>query len=795
MISPGAMRLCGTVRKTMRKMRDRLHLAPVAAEYLKAALYCLAASVLFFRGPLLLRRYYHIPYDLDGYDLPLFGLIGDSLRDYHQLPWWNPYSYMGHPFFGNVQAAMFYPATVPTVLLANAVSGRVTLWFVEVLLVAHVAWAGLGAYVLLRKLRAGHRAAVAGAMVFCLGAFFASQIQHCGTICAAAWVPWFFAALHRLEERTDWRSVALAALPLALMILAGLPAAWLPALFFGPFLYLYWSWQRRGVIDFRAHQRPLALLAAAMALGFLLSAVCWLPGSQVVSRSIAAWRFPAEAFGGLPLEALTSLVWPNLFCQLHGDYWHPENFAFMHLYQGIPALLLVFGALGWLAASPAARSFLASGSIALLWYFGPSFVVSHLLYLLFPGSVRRGLYAWTALAYFSLCFAVLAGLSLEAWQRGERKELFPARFCRRAALLALALGLIVCLAGVGAPSGSPLGQRGAHAGATLTLVAAVLALCAWIASLASGRPAASRPRLVAAVGLLIVADLVAIGSHTRLNTGDGPGNLRPKEVDWLLSRLGPRPLYRIDTTDAGGQWQTKVAQWRLPSANGMDPLLLQDVVRYRTQYSRLDYRQFVVEAPASPLLDLSGARYLVTWAKEIPGWEAVYRGEFNIFENRRAFPRYFLVGGTVTARDVSEAARKINTREADPALVAVVPESEARLLGEPGSPASSEQLGRVELLAWSPNEFRLRTSAARSAILVVTETYWPDWRVTVDGEARPLVRADGIFRAVAVPPGVHQVRMYIVPRRLYLGAAASLAGVLLAALCLFTAFSPAHSGG
>jgi uncharacterized membrane protein YfhO len=56
--------------------------------------------------------------------------------------------------------------------------------------------------------------------------------------------------------------------------------------------------------------------------------------------------------------------------------------------------------------------------------------------------------------------------------------------------------------------------------------------------------------------------------------------------------------------------------------------------------------------------------------------------------------------------------------------------------------------------------------------------------VTIDGQARPLVRADGIFRAVAVPSGVHQVRMYIVPTRLYLGGAISLAGLLLAAVCL-----------
>lgn len=768
----------------MPTMRDRVHLTLRAREYLAAALYCLAGALLFFRGPLLLRREYHIPYDLEGYHLPLLSFIGDSLRQYGQLPWWNPYTYMGEPFFGNVQAAMFYPVTLPAVLAANAVLGRVTLWFVEALLVAHVVWAGVGAYLLLRKLGAEHRASIGGAMIFCLGAFFASQTQHLGAVCTAAWLPWFLAALRRLEERTDWPSVALAAISLAVMILAGFPAAWLPALFFGPFLYLYWSWQRHPVLEWGVHWRRLGLLLAAIPLGFLLSAVGWLPASQVAGRSVAAWRPSAQAYGGVSLEALTSLVWPNLFCQLQGDYWHPENPTFLHLYQGIPALLLVFGALSWLLARRAARPFLVSGLIAGLWYFGPTFAVSQLFYVLFPGAVRRGLYAWTALAYFSLSFAVLAALSLDGWQRGRRHELFPVRLCRRAALLALALGLMVCMVGFQAPAGSPVGLRGANAGATLILVAALLALCAWIAGLASGHPEAGRARTVGVVCILIAADLIAIGSNTRLNSYDGPGDGRPREVDWLLSRLGPQPLFRIDSSHAGGTWQSVLPHWRLPSANGFSPQLLQDVVYYRTGYSRLDDRQFVLEAPRSPLLDLTGARYLVSSAKEIEGWQLVFRGDFSIFENRRAFPRYFLVGGTVAARNVSEAAHKINTREVNPALVAVVSESEMRLLGEPGPPASSQELGQVELQAWSPNEFRLQVSAARPAVLVVTETYWPDWRVTIDGQARPLVRADGIFRAVAVPSGVHQVRMYIVPTRLYLGGAISLAGLLLAAACL-----------
>ena len=149
---------------------------------LLAALFCIAGTMLFFRGPLFLPKLCHIPYDLEDFHQPLFELISSSLRSTGQLPWWNPYNYLGEPFYANVQAAMFYPPTLLTVLLGNVLFGRVTLWLIELELACHVALAGIGMYVLLRMLRTTFFSALAGATVYHLGAFFASQAQHLGAV-------------------------------------------------------------------------------------------------------------------------------------------------------------------------------------------------------------------------------------------------------------------------------------------------------------------------------------------------------------------------------------------------------------------------------------------------------------------------------------------------------------------------------------------------------------------------------------------------------------------------------------
>ena len=101
----------------------RLFYWKVGKEPLGVLLYCLASTALFFRNPLFFWGRFHIPHDLPNQHYPWSDFVSWSLRETGQLPWWNPYSFMGEPFFANVQAAMFYPPRLLTVLLGNATRG------------------------------------------------------------------------------------------------------------------------------------------------------------------------------------------------------------------------------------------------------------------------------------------------------------------------------------------------------------------------------------------------------------------------------------------------------------------------------------------------------------------------------------------------------------------------------------------------------------------------------------------------------------------------------------------------
>ncbi len=741
--------------------------------------------MVFFRGPLLLPDHYHIPFDIEGYHHPLTDFIAWSLRESGSLPWWNPFSYLGEPFFSNVQAAMFYPATLLTAVTGNLVWGGVPYWLTEVQLIAHVILAGLGAFVLARRLGMSPWPALAAATLYEFGGFMASQRQHLGAESAATWLPWLFAALHRLEEQRDGASAALAALPFAMMVLSGFPAAYLPALVFGPLLYGVLLFQRQGWRPWRQLVRPFALLALVFALGLMISAVSWLPGYQVAKRSAATQRHPAESVNGFSPAAATSFVWPNLFNQLSGDVWLPyEESTFLYLYQGVTALAIVMAAIVWLARLPRARPFFIAASVAFLWMFGKTFFVATLLFAIFPGFLKRGIYPQSVLAYFSLCFGILAGFVLDAYEKGQYPQLLGREMVLRLAAVTAIAGLLLhtfpLFTGV---SGEPA-LHTAAAGGSLLISAFLFALFAMLQAVYEVPERRAPARMVAAVCMLFFIDLLTVGSDTVLNTSYGRRIDETPVIGFLRQRLGPLPQYRIDTTDLSGEWQTKLPEWRLPSANGMNPLLLLETQVYRNGFSSVAGRIFRLEKPGSPLLDLAGVRYIVTSRTELGDLPRIYQGEVNVFENVEALPRFFLAGGIVTAKGFAEAVHKVNIGEVDAARVVVVAETDAAKFPALAGPAASADLGRVEIAALQPNEVRLQVEAWRNAVLVASETYWRDWHASVDGVEQPLVRADGVLRAIYVPAGRHQVRMWIVPRMLRTAGIVSLAGVLLAACLL-----------
>ena len=75
----------------------------------------------------------------------------------------------------------------------------------------------------------------------------------------------------------------------------------------------------------------------------------------------------------------------------------------------------------------------------------------------------------------------------------------------------------------------------------------------------------------------------------------------------------------------------------------------------------------------------------------------------------------------------------------------------------------------VREIAWRNDSVELEVELDGQGLLVLTEQHFPGWRVEVAGVERELLRADSIFRAVALPAGTSRVTFRYAPASWSLG--------------------------
>ena len=81
---------------------------------------------------------------------------------------------------------------------------------------------------------------------------------------------------------------------------------------------------------------------------------------------------------------------------------------------------------------------------------------------------------------------------------------------------------------------------------------------------------------------------------------------------------------------------------------------------------------------------------------------------------------------------------------------------------------------RATLLLRKPNRVEVETSSTKPSFLVLTDSYYPGWKATVDGQPARIYQANQIFRAVRLPAGKHRVVFRFVPLPVYFGVAVTI---------------------
>ncbi len=61
----------------------------------------------------------------------------------------------------------------------------------------------------------------------------------------------------------------------------------------------------------------------------------------------------------------------------------------------------------------------------------------------------------------------------------------------------------------------------------------------------------------------------------------------------------------------------------------------------------------------------------------------------------------------------------------------------------------------VAVIKHEPQRVELRASLDRPGLVILADTYYPGWRLTIDGMPAPIFRANRMMRGAAMPAGEH----------------------------------------
>ncbi|MCS7349952.1 MAG: YfhO family protein [Anaerolineae bacterium] len=692
--------------------------------------------------------------DLWGQLYPVWAFIAAEVR-YGRFPLWNPRLLGGDPIFSEGQFGLFNPFNGPLFAL-DPLPAEAVLWRAMI----PALWAGLGMLHLLsrsRWLRVSPPAALAGSLAYMFSSPFIVHLGHPPIGDTMAWFPWALWGLEQALTPGPIERLLRGGVPVALLILSGHGqmisyallgvGVWIVLLPGPGSIFQRWA---RG--------------AAAVALGFSLSAPMWMPALERLPMTERA-AVPPEQRRGYELapEDFLDLLSPFIHGRNAAEWWSPRDRVETGFIGAVALGLAVLGSF----RPPSGRAgglLLAFGGLGLGLALGRASPFYQALALLPIFDL-----AWkTARAVFLFSFA-LAALAAWGMEQSRRSGWNPL------GIFLIVAGFIVSIPATLAivPAGVP--RERAFFG--LSLAGAGL-LGGW-ASLQV--PYRIGRWMILAILLgehLIVSSTAELERRTPFEGFD-----HPRALAFLKEDSG---WFRVDVDPAAwALWPPnalQIAGLDTPLGSG-NPMNLR---AFSTFYWMIPNRT----APAYRML---GVKYIVVPKGQPPGGEGIWPvfiedPQIDLHLHTGALPRAWLVYRTEVVETQAEALPRILDPSFAPEQVAVI---------ERGPLLQGEGKGHIELLRYESNQLKLKVETNASALLVFSEVFYPGWRARLNGQPTPIYRVNFTFRGVLLPPGSHLLVMDFQPASLILGLATAAIGIggLFGAMAWGILWSQRHGQG
>ncbi len=629
--------------------------------------------------------------------------IQKSIQEHHQIPLWSNLIFSGYPFAANPLSGLWYlPGWLA--LLFPLPAG------INIALLLHLLIGLYGMYYFLKSLNISENGSILGSIAFLFSAKIYAHIGagHLSLIYAISWTPWLLFYTNKYKLQVNFlKNYLLSGLFWGLILLADLRWS-IPA-------FLIWFVL---LVEIKINWvNILKFIGISLGIGLLSSMATWLPLIQFLSFSNRSGLTPNEQM----IYSMSFVDFLNLFFPFF------EGSAETRVYPGAVVVLLSVLGIFLHKNNHQMRKWYVLALISLILSFGENIPGMNLIYEIPGFSLMRV----PARFLFPLVFAlsIISAMVLDTISENLNNYSFNRVFFLSPVIIFVVLFSI--------------GSFILTNEATISFVWPVVVFLLGFLLIMILQKNTHDPILItSSLLVLLVIDLLFVNYSSLKFVSIDEEIHKDLELTTKLANFSPN--FRVYTPSYSIS-QEQGSYWGINQVNGVDPLQLQQYVKYFEQVSGITFENYSVTLPpfnnGNPETD-----------------------NYGICPNREHLQE-LNTKFVISAFELNDC--NLGTYE-------LISNQYVYEIGEEDNYLRFQDCPQMEIqysiLKYSPNEIILDIESC-GGILQISEINYPGWKIFIDGEQVAL-ESKPLFRLVSVPEGQHKLRMVFKPNIVFSGLVA-----------------------
>lgn len=674
------------------------------------------------------------------------------------IPFWDPYNNCGIPFLAQWNTMPLYPPSLIYLLFPLT-------WSLSFFCLLHLWFGGFGMYFLARKWTGNNFAGAFAGTAFCFSGMTLNLIMWPSHMATWSWMPWVVLAVES-AWREGGRKIFIAAICGAFQMLAGGPE-----IIFFTWLVLFVLW----VQQFAKNEFPRKTFWRFPLIVALVTVMCaaqLLPFLDLVAHSQRQAGY-ADLRWSMPGRGWANFLLPMAFgrTQTEGIFFQNNQYWTSSYYLGIGTLWLALLAI-WKSRERRVLLLAIIAVVAVVFALGGNTPIFPALRKIFPqfGFIT---YPVKYLLLVTFIAPLLAAFSLmQIQQQNIQKQIAIVGI-----LLFVLLGTVlfwVCR--------SPLSSNDVHAVLSNGLSRVAFLILTGTVLFVLARKLESKFSKVAPIILIFVAWLDVLTHEPTQNPTVSP-NVYQLDLAREKLAMNPQPelgssramvspkafmeFLHIALRDPKNNFLAKRLGY-CANCNLLDSVPKVDGFFSLTPRVNNDLISLIYGATNDfPHLDDFLGVSQMTAPDQMYNWQP-----------RKTFLPLVTAGQKPVFLDDGNTLSALSENDFDASKVVFLPAKATQLVT-----VTNQTDARVLNWKFGIQNVEIEAEATVPSLIVVSQTFYHNWRATVDGQNVPLLRANYGFQAIQIPLGKHRILLSYKDRMFEAGAVFSVVAWIACLFC------------